>query len=48
MLYVYPNALGRGNHLYRDIAAPIALAPERTVAFADGMELRHYRLLYTS
>jgi dihydrofolate reductase len=48
MLYVYPNALGRGNHLYRDVAEPLTLVPERTVPFSDGMELRHYRPLYTS
>jgi dihydrofolate reductase len=48
MLYVYPNALGRGSHLYRDITQPISLAAERTVPFADGMELRHYRPLYSS
>jgi dihydrofolate reductase len=48
MLYVYPNALGRGSHLYGDIAAPIALVPERTVPFSGGMELRHYRPVYTS
>jgi dihydrofolate reductase len=48
MLYVCANALGRGNHLYRDITVPIALVPGRTVPFSGGMELRHYRPLYTS
>jgi dihydrofolate reductase len=48
MLYVCANALGRGNHLYRDITTPIALAPERMAPFPDDMELRHYRPLYTS
>jgi dihydrofolate reductase len=48
MLYVCANALGRGNHLYRDVAEPIALVPERMVPFSGGMELRHYRPLYTS
>jgi dihydrofolate reductase len=46
--YVYPNALGRGNHLYRDIAAPISLTPGRSVPFADGMELRSYKPEYAA
>ncbi len=46
MLYVYPNALGHGDHLYSDIAGPITLTPGRTVSFADGMELRHYKPEY--
>jgi dihydrofolate reductase len=48
MLYVYPNALGRGNHLYRDIAVPISLTPGRTLPFADGMELRSYKPEYAA
>jgi dihydrofolate reductase len=46
MFYVYPNALGHGHHLYRDIAGPITLTPGRTVSFADGMELREYKPEY--
>jgi RNA polymerase sigma factor (sigma-70 family) len=48
MFYVYPNALGRGKHLYRDVAAPISLTPERSVPFADGMELREYTPEYAA
>lgn len=48
MFYVYPNALGRGNHLYRDISAPIPLTPGRTIPFADGMELRMYKPTYAA
>ncbi len=48
MFYVYPNALGQGNHLYRHIAAPISLTPGRTVRFADGMELRSYTPEYAA
>jgi dihydrofolate reductase len=47
MFYVYANALGHGDHLYRDIAAPITMTPGRTVSFADGMELREYKPDYT-
>jgi dihydrofolate reductase len=43
MFYVYPNALGHGDHLYRDVTTPITLTPGRTVSFADGMELREYK-----
>ena len=46
MLYVYPNALGHGDHLYRDIAAPITLTLGPTVSFAEGMELREYKPKY--
>ncbi len=46
MFYVYPNALGHGKHLYRDIASPVSLTPGRTVPFADGMELREYKPEY--
>ncbi len=46
MFYVYPNALGHGDHLYRDIAGPITLTPVRAVSFADGMELREYKPEY--
>jgi dihydrofolate reductase len=46
LFYVYPNALGHGNHLYRDIAAPIALTPGRIAPFAQGMELREYMPKY--
>jgi dihydrofolate reductase len=48
MFYVYPNALGHGDHLYSDIAAPISLTPGRTVSFADGMELREYKPEYAT
>ena len=48
MFYVYPNALGRGKHPYRDVAAPISLTPERSVPFADGMELREYTPEYAA
>lgn len=43
VFYLYPNALGQGNHLYRDIEAPIPLTPGRTVPFAEGTELREYK-----
>jgi len=46
MLYVYPNALGHGDHLYSDIAAPITLTPGPTFSFAEGMELREYKPEY--
>jgi dihydrofolate reductase len=46
LFYVYPNALGHGNHLYRDIGAPIALTPGRTVPFAQGMEFREFKPKY--
>lgn len=46
IFYVYPNALGQGNHLYRDIEAPISLIPGRIVPFAEGMELREYKPEY--
>jgi dihydrofolate reductase len=48
MFYVYPNALGHGDHLYSDIAAPISLTSGRTVSFADGMELREYKPEYAT
>jgi RNA polymerase sigma-70 factor (ECF subfamily) len=48
MFYLYPNALGQGNHLYRDIEAPIPLTPGRTVPFAEGMELREYKPQYAA
>ncbi len=48
MFYVYPNALGHGNHLYRDTDEPITLTPRRTVQFAEGMELREYKPQYAA
>ena len=48
LLYVYPNALGHGEHLYRDVPAPITLTPVRTVSFAEGMELRQYAPAYAA
>jgi dihydrofolate reductase len=48
MFYLYPNALGHGNHLYRDIEATIQLTPGRTVPFAEGMELRQYTPQYAT
>jgi dihydrofolate reductase len=48
MFYVYPNALGHGDHLYSDIAAPISFTSGRTVSFADGMELREYKPEYAT
>jgi dihydrofolate reductase len=43
MLYVCPNAIGHGNHLFRDISEPIALSYERTVPFSAGVNLQYYR-----
>lgn len=48
MFYVYPNALGHGDHLYSDIAAPITLTPGPAVSFAEGMELREYKPEYAA
>jgi dihydrofolate reductase len=45
MLYVCPNAMGRDNHLFRDISEPITLACDRTVPFSSGVNLQYYRPL---
>jgi riboflavin biosynthesis pyrimidine reductase len=48
MFYVYPNALGHGDHQCSDIAAPITLTPGRTVSFGEGVELRDYKPEYAA
>jgi dihydrofolate reductase len=42
-LYVTSVAVGRGNHLFRGIRAPIPLHNERTQPFQGGMTLHYYR-----
>jgi riboflavin biosynthesis pyrimidine reductase len=43
MLYVCPNAIGRGKHLFSDIDKPIKLEFDRTVPFSTGVNLHYYR-----
>jgi dihydrofolate reductase len=43
MLYVCPNAIGQGNHLFRDISGPVKLAFDHTVPFSTGVNLHYYR-----
>jgi dihydrofolate reductase len=42
MLYVCPNALGHGRHLFADIDEPLSLTVEQTVPFASGMTFNRY------
>ena len=41
-LYVSPLALGRGNHLFRDIPDPVSVRPERPVPLSNGMTIHSY------
>jgi dihydrofolate reductase len=43
MLYVCPNAMGHGLHLFQDIDKPLKLRPGNTVPFGAGMNLQYYR-----
>jgi riboflavin biosynthesis pyrimidine reductase len=43
MLYVCPNVIGQGNHLFRDLGVPVKLAFDRTVPFSTGVNLHYYR-----
>ena len=46
MLYVCPNALGHGTHLFRELPEPVKLKFKRTVPFASGVNLHHYAPVY--
>jgi dihydrofolate reductase len=42
MLYVCPNALGKGTHLFRVIEQPVDLDYRWSVPFSTGMNLQVY------
>lgn len=42
MLFMCPNALGRGVHLFRDIAEPVRLRFQRSRLFRGGVNLVYY------
>lgn len=46
MLYVCPNALGQGTHLFRESPEHVKLKYERTVPFATGVNLQYYAPVY--
>ena len=46
MLYVCPNVLGRGVHLFSELSERITLKLERTMSFSSGVKLRHYAPVY--
>lgn len=47
MLYMCPNVMGQGTHLFRDLTAPIRLRFERSVPFRAGVNLHFYAPVYT-
>jgi dihydrofolate reductase len=46
MLYVCPNVLGRGTHLFRDLPRAVDLTYRRSVPFSKGMNLQIYAPIY--